>query len=144
MTRTALRAQKLRDADAEPDYATLLAFREALRRFQHWTETEARSIGVTPAQHQLLLCVRGHDDRRGPTIGEIADSLMLRHHSAVGLVDRATLAGLVTRRQDDQDARAIRVRLTSKGSRLLRDLSLAHQDEVRRLALLLRPFLGTE
>lgn len=127
--------------DTEPDYATLLAFREALRRFVHWTEDEARRLGVTPAQHQLMLCVRGNPDRRGPTIGEVADSMVLRHHSAVELVDRAVSAGVVLRHSDPDDARATRVRLTSKGSRLLRQLSLAHQEEVRRLGALLRPFL---
>jgi DNA-binding MarR family transcriptional regulator len=98
-------------------------------------------MGITPAQHQLLLCVRGNPDLRGPTIGEVAASLILRHHSAVELVDRAALAGLVKRHSDSHDARAIRVRLTAKGSRLVRALSIAHQDEVRRLGALLRPFL---
>lgn len=130
------------DAD-EPDYATLLAFREALRRFNHWTDNQAKSFGVTPAQHQLMLSVRGNGDRQGPTIGDIADSLVLRHHSAVELIDRAAHAGLVMRHADPHDARTIRVRLTAKGSRLLRLLSIAHQDEVRRLAGLLRPFINS-
>jgi DNA-binding MarR family transcriptional regulator len=69
---------------------------------------------------------------------------MLRHHSAVELIDRAVTAGLVTRRQDEQDARTMRVRLTAKGSRLLRRLSARHQDEVRRLAELLQPILDEE
>jgi DNA-binding MarR family transcriptional regulator len=132
-----------RAATEEPDYARLLAFREALRRFRHWTENEAKALGVTPAQHQLMLTVRGHASHRGPTIGEIADSLILRHHSVVELVDRAALAGLVMRHPDPQDARTIRVRLTPRGSRLLRRLSIVHQDEVRRLSALLRPFLDS-
>lgn len=132
------------DSSDEPDYATLLAFREALRRFNHWTDDEAKSMGVTPAQHQLMLCVRGNADTHGPTIRQIADSLILRHHSAVELVDRAALAGLVMRHADSHDARTIRVRLTSKGNRLLRKLSIIHQDEVRRLGVLLRPFLDQD
>jgi DNA-binding MarR family transcriptional regulator len=139
---TASRRGASSSESAEPDYTTLLAFREALRRFSHWTEDEARAIGVTPAQHQLMLCVGGTPDERGPTIREVADSLILRHHSAVELVDRAVLAGLVKRHADSQDARTTRVRLTPKGSRLLRALSLRHQDEVRRLAALLQPFLS--
>ena len=126
---------------SEPDYQRLLAFRVALRRFNRWTEDEARKVGITPAQHQLLLCVRGLGDDHGPTIGDVADCMLLRHHSAVELIDRAALAGLVSRRQDDMDARTMRIRLTSKGSRLLRVLSEAHQDEVRRLAELLQPIL---
>ena len=75
----------LRDAD----YEDLLALRTGLRRFLRWSEQQAEAAGLTPAQHQLLLAVRGHPDRRGPTVGEVADYLLLRHHSAVGLVDRA-------------------------------------------------------
>ena len=73
----------------EVDFGTLLGFRVALRRFLHWSEEQAKSVGLTPAQHQLLLCVRGSAARAGPTIGDIAECLMLRHHSAVELVDRA-------------------------------------------------------
>jgi DNA-binding MarR family transcriptional regulator len=74
------------------DFRELLRFRDALRRFQRWSEGEAAAAGLTPAQHQLLLAVRGHDG--DPTIGDVADHLMLRHHSAVELVDRAERAGV--------------------------------------------------
>jgi DNA-binding MarR family transcriptional regulator len=126
---------------AEPDYVHLLAFRVALRRFSRWTEDQARAVGVTPGQHQLLLCVRGSTDVHGPTVGDVADCLLLRHHSAVELIDRAATAGLVIRRQDERDARTIRIALTTKGGRLLRRLSSLHEDEVRHLAALLQPFL---
>ena len=77
----------------DEDYARLLQFRVDLRRFLHWSEEQAEKAGVTPAQHQLLLAIRGHNGAEGPTIGEIAGYLLLRHHSAVGLVDRAVKAG---------------------------------------------------
>ena len=99
----------------EPDYAALLAFRTALRRFHRWSEQQAEAAGLTAAQHQLLLAVKGHDDRRGPTIGEIADYLLLRHHSTVELVNRAQAAGVVSRVKDDTDGRLVRVRLTPTG-----------------------------
>lgn len=130
--------------EPEPDYRRLLAFRVALRRFSRWTEDQAKAVGITPAQHQLLLCVRGFDDRRGPSIGDVADCLMLRHHSAVELIDRAVAAGLVVRRQDKTDARTARIRATDKGDRLLLRLSTAHQGEVRRLAGLLQPSLADD
>ena len=57
------------------DFARLLAFRTDLRRFERWSERQARAVGLSPAQHQLMLAVKGHDDRRGPTVGEIADYL---------------------------------------------------------------------
>jgi DNA-binding MarR family transcriptional regulator len=128
-------------ADSEPDYAALLAFRVALRRFNRWTEDEARAAGVTPAQHQLLLCVRGFAGERGPTVGDIAELLLLRHHSTVELIDRAETAGLLARRPDEDDGRTLRIGLTSKGSRILRRLSTSHEGEVRRLVGLLQPVL---
>ncbi|OYV59725.1 MAG: hypothetical protein B7Z69_06315 [Actinobacteria bacterium 21-73-9] len=119
-------------------YARLLALRTGLRRFQHWSEQQARAQGLTPAQHQLMLAVRGHDDPRGPTIGDVADYLLLQHHSAVGLVDRAVEAGLVRRVRADDDHRVVRLALTADGARRLERLSAQHLEEIERLAPLLR------
>jgi DNA-binding MarR family transcriptional regulator len=119
---------------ADADYEDLLALRTGLRRFQRWSEQEADAAGLTPAQHQLLLAIRGHTDRRGPTVGEVADYLLLRHHSAVGLVDRAEEAGLVTRVRDDEDHRIVRLRLSAKGSKCLERLTEHHLEELRRLS----------
>jgi DNA-binding MarR family transcriptional regulator len=118
----------------EADYRRLLQFRTGLRRFLHWSEEQAEKVGLTPAQHQLLLAVRGHDGDQGPTIGEVAGYLMLRHHSAVGLVDRAVRAELVERREDPGDRRVVRLRLTPAGGRILQQLSALHLEEIRRLA----------
>jgi DNA-binding MarR family transcriptional regulator len=123
------------------DYTTLLGFRVALRKFLHWSEAQAKAVGLTPSQHQLLLCVRGAAGPTDPSIGDVAECLMLRHHSAVELVDRAELAGIVLRRTDPDDARVIRVRMTAKGSRLLRKLTDAHLEELRRLGALLQPIV---
>ena len=126
---------------SDADYQRLLALRTNLRGFLHWSEAQAKAVGLTPAQHQLLLAVRGHDDSRGPTIGELADYLFLRHHSAVGLVDRADQAGLVRKSGDPDDARVVRVAHTTAGSRALADLSQRHVEELARLAANLRPLL---
>ncbi len=115
------------------DYERLLEFRTTLRRFLHWSETHARSAGLTPAQHQLLLAVRGSTNDRGPTIGDIADVLLLRHHSAVELVDRAQAAGLVRRTHDPNDHRQVRLHLTAHGARALDELSEIHLEELGRL-----------
>jgi DNA-binding MarR family transcriptional regulator len=117
----------------DDDYRRLLEFRTGIRRFLNWSESQAASVGVSPAQHQLMLAIRGHKGPDGPTIGDVADALILRHHSAVGLVDRAVEAGLVARHVDEHDARVVRLRLTALGSRRIRQLSGAHLEELRRL-----------
>lgn len=114
-------------------YARLLALRTRLRHFERWSERQARAAGLTPAQHQLLLAIRGHGDPRGPTVGEVADYLLLRHHSAVGLVDRADAAGLIARQRDPDDHRVVRLRLTRNGARRLERLSALHVEELERL-----------
>jgi DNA-binding MarR family transcriptional regulator len=119
----------------DADYERLLALRTGLRRFLRWSQQQAASAGLTSAQHQLLLAIRGHPDRRGPTIGEVADYLLLRHHSAVGLVDRADAAGLVTRARDAEDHRVVRLRLTAGGAERLEALSALHLQEIERLSL---------
>jgi DNA-binding MarR family transcriptional regulator len=118
----------------ETDYQRLLELRTGLRRFLRWSERQAEAAGVTPAQHQLLLAVKGHPDPRGPTIGDVAGYLLLRHHSAVGLVDRAEKAGLLTRRQDPHNHSAVRLRLTARGSERLEALSELHLEELANLA----------
>jgi DNA-binding MarR family transcriptional regulator len=118
----------------DADYELLLELRTGIRLFLHWSEEQAARAGLTAAQHQLLLAIRGHADPRGPTIGDVANSLLLRHHSAVGLVDRAEAAGLVARRADEGDQRVVRLRLTPAGSRRIRQLSALHLEELTRLA----------
>src|SRR5579864_5969012 len=84
----------------QADFEHLLELRTGLRRFLRWSEEQARAAGLTAAKHQLLLAVKGHPDPAGPTVGDIADYLVLRHHSAVGLIDRAAEEGLVERSRD--------------------------------------------
>lgn len=117
------------------DYARLLTLRNGLRRFLRWSEQQAEAAGLTPNQHQLLLAICGHDDSRGPTVGEVADYLLLRHHSTVELIDRADAAGLVTRQRDPDDHRVVRLSLTSEGAELLEKLSALHLEELDRLSL---------
>jgi DNA-binding MarR family transcriptional regulator len=116
------------------DYTKLLDFRTALRRFLHWSEDQARAAGLTPAQHQLLLAVKGHPGESDPTVGELAEHLLSKHHSVVELIDRAVVAGLVERHRDEDDHRVVRLRLTELGEQRLEDLSRAHLEELRRLA----------
>src|SRR4051812_36868126 len=118
----------------DADYRRLLQFRISLRRFLHWSEEQAERAGLTPAQHQLLLAIRGHDGEPGPTIGDVAGYLLLRHHSAVGLVDRAEKAGMVERHDDPVDRRVVRLSLSALGSQTLERLSELHLEEIKRLA----------
>jgi DNA-binding MarR family transcriptional regulator len=124
---------------SDSDYARLLEFRTGLRRFTRWSEEAAEAEGITPAQHQLLLAVRGHPEAEGPTIKDVASYLVAKHHSTVELVDRACAAGLLRRVPDAADHRSVRLRLTADGRRRLANLSRRHLEELEGIA----PQLGS-
>ena len=122
----------------ESDFQHLLELRTGLRRFLRWSDNQAQAAGLTPAKHQLLLAVRGHPGPAGPTIGEVANYLVLRHHSAVGLVDRAVSDGLITREPDPTSRGVVRVKLTRTGAAKLDQLAEAHLQELAQLAPTMR------
>jgi DNA-binding MarR family transcriptional regulator len=122
------------------DYRLLGHFRHLLREFLAFSERAARAGGLTPQQHQALLALKGTD---GPaTVGYLAERLAIRHHSAVGLADRLTKAGLVRRKCDPVDRRRVSLALTAAAERKLARLSAAHAEELRRLAPTLREILA--
>lgn len=100
--------------------------------FLHFSERAAGEAGLTPAQHQLLLAVRGFPGPEDPSTSDVAEVLGLRNHSAVELIDRAIEADLVDRRPDPDDGRRRLLSLTDRGQALLAELSAAHRDELRR------------
>ncbi len=122
----------------DEDYARLLALRVRLRRFERWSRAAAAEVGLTHAQHQLLLAVRGHDGVLGPTLGEVAAYLLVSQPAASELVERTVELGLVRRERDVDDARRVRLRLTTEGDAVVRRLTAVHLDELRALA----PALG--
>ena len=126
---------------AKEDYATLAEFRYLLRQFSAFSEGAARAAGLTAQQHQALLAIKGFPGREAATIGELAERLNLKHHSVVGLVDRLAGHGLIHREPDKTDRRRVMIVLTTKAETLLLGLTLAHRDELRRLAPLLREIL---
>lgn len=112
------------------DYEALARFRHALRRFVRFSENAARRHGITPQQHQLLLSIKGFPGRDWATVGELAERLQLRHHSVVGEIDRAEAAGLVVRTAHPESRRAVGVRTTALGERILASLTGVHQREL--------------
>jgi len=125
------------DQPNRADFEHVLAFRTSLRRFQRWSEDEARAAGLTHVQHQLLVAIKGHPGTAPPTVGDLANYLLLRPHSAVELVDRAEAAGLVRRVPDAADARVVRVELTNRGDLLVTRLTQKHLEELHKLAAVL-------
>jgi len=125
------------------DYAALGELRFRIRRFLHFSEEAARREELEPQQHQMLLAIRALAGTGGPTIGDLAEHLLTRHHSAVGLVDRLEQRRLVMRVRGAEDRRQVRVHLTDEGERKLSRLSAIHREELRSTGPLLVNALQT-
>jgi DNA-binding MarR family transcriptional regulator len=123
------------------DYERLAAIRYLVRRFAAFSEAAAEAAGLKPQQHQALLAVKGFPGRDWISIGELAERLVIRHHSAVGLADRLEARNLIRRRIDETDRRQVFLELTDEAETLLAALSLDHQDELQRLAPLFQALL---
>ena len=108
-------------------------FRYRLRRFLRFSGRAARSCGVTPQPHQLLLGIAGYTGRGWATISELAEFLQERHNAVVGLVQRAEQRGLVAKEPGARDKRFVRVHLTRRGREILKRLTRMHREELRGL-----------
>jgi len=118
------------DVSAE-DYRALAEIRYQIRRFLHFSEQVARAVDLEPQQHQLLLMLAGLPQGMKATVSTLAERLQIRHHSAVGLIDRLEQRGLVERSRNAADRRQVFVRLTSRGEAVLRKCAAQHRAELR-------------
>jgi DNA-binding MarR family transcriptional regulator len=124
-------------------YELLARLRHALRGFLRFSGEAAAGVGLTPQQHQALLAIKGFPGRDRVSMGELAECLHLKHHSAVGLVDRLVKRGLVRRSPAPADRRRVEIRLTARGESLLGRLSAAHLAELRQRGPELRRMLAS-
>ncbi|MDB5051619.1 MAG: MarR family transcriptional regulator [Fibrobacteres bacterium] len=123
------------------EFELLASFRYALRRFLHFSEESVRALGTEPQQHQALLAVEGFPGREYVSLGELAEKLQIKHHSAVGLVNRMVKQELLMRKPSREDRRRVHVMLTPRGKDLLERLSAVHREELRRLGPQLKDLL---
>lgn len=116
---------------SELGFRRLAEFRHRIRQFLHFSEEAARSKGIEPQQHQVLLAIKGLPKQIRPTITAISEQLCLRHHSTVELIDRLESHGALRRRQSEEDHREVLIELTPYGEALLHRLAVLHWEELR-------------
>jgi DNA-binding MarR family transcriptional regulator len=116
---------------SDEDYASLAQTRRLLRHFQAFSERAASEAGLEPRQYQLLLMLRGLAPESEASVSDLAEWLQVRHHSAVGLIDRMEARDLVQRTTDPRDGRRVLVTLTRAGRAALRGLAVQHRDELQ-------------
>ena len=133
-----------RSRPSQSDYSALAEFRYVLRRFLDFSEKAARKAGLTPRQHQALLVIKGYRGGDPISVGDLADRLVIHHHSAVELTNRLVESGLVVRLHDESDHRRVLLCLTEYANERLEELSGAHLDELSRIGPLLSQFFEEE
>lgn len=135
-------ATRPEDDLSQEQYAAIAAFRYELRRFLAFSEAEAASVGVPPQQHQALLVIAGHCGPGHPTVGALAEQLLIAPHTAAELASRMVDTGLLAKTVSTQDRRRVELTITTKADRLLRRLTAAHLRELETLEPALTRALG--
>jgi DNA-binding MarR family transcriptional regulator len=124
------------------DYARLAAFRFALRKFLRFSEAAAGESGITGQHYQAMLILRACPDDKRTTIADLAQQLLIKHNSAVELVDRLVQENLVMREASSADRRKVELRLTARGRQVLAKLASVHRRELRRIGPILERFFA--
>lgn len=115
------------------DYARLASFRYALRSFLYFSEAAAERVGLTGQQYQALLVVRSLSGTALVSIADLAEQLLIKHNSAVGLADRLVAQSLMVRQRVPENRRKVQLRLTRKGETVLEKLAAIHRRKLRRI-----------
>ena len=116
------------------DYQALAEFRYQIRKFLHFSDSAIEGAGLERSQYQLMLTIKGMPDGVRPRIRDIADRMLIQHHSAVELIDRLETGGYVRRERGQNDRREVLLALTAKGERVLGQLALHHHEELQNAA----------
>ena len=116
------------------DYQALAEFRYEIRKFLHFSDAAIERAGLERSQYQLMLTIKGMSEGVRPRIRDIAERMLIQHHSAVELIDRLETGGYVRRERGQNDRREVLLALTAKGERVLGQLALHHHEELQNAA----------
>jgi len=107
----------------EGDFRALADFRSALRQFIAVSDASALAAGLTSQRYQALLAIRVASAAGRISVGELAEQLLVKPHSAAELVNRLESAGLVRRTSDSSDRRRVLLTLTENGEKRMAELA---------------------
>jgi DNA-binding MarR family transcriptional regulator len=113
------------------DFQALAEFRFQIRKFLYFSDLAIAAAGLERAQYQLMLTIKGLPAELRPRIRDVANRMLIQHHSAVELVNRLETGGYVRRERAEGDRREVLLVLTPKGERVLAELALHHHRELQ-------------
>jgi DNA-binding MarR family transcriptional regulator len=114
----------------QSEFETLAAFRASLRRFLKFSDVSAGAAGLTSQAYQALLAIKGRPNTPRLTVGDLAECLLIKHNSAVGLADRLVSQGYLKRKLDVNDRRRVFLLLTSKGEILVSEIAARNKSKL--------------
>jgi DNA-binding MarR family transcriptional regulator len=113
------------------EYQALAELRYRIRKFLREGDIVATETGLEPQQYLLLLMIRGIPEGQEATVSNLAERLVLKHHSVVELIDRMETHGYVRRSRSHEDRRSVLVSLLPRGEKLLEEVALHRVGELR-------------
>ena len=113
------------------EYQALAELRYRIRRFLREGDIVASETGLEPQQYLLLLMIRGIPAGQEATVSNLAERLVLKHHSVVELIDRMEAHGYVRRSRSREDRRSVLVSLLPRGEKLLEQVAQHRVGELR-------------
>jgi DNA-binding MarR family transcriptional regulator len=114
------------------DYEALASFRYAMRKFLSFSrQALAEKAQLTPEQYEALLAVKAFSSAAGVTISDLSERMQVKHHTAVGVVDKLETLSLLEREPGVRDRRQVFLKLTPEGSRVLAKLAAFHREDLR-------------
>lgn len=116
----------------EEDLLSLALFRRSLRAFLAFSENACADLDMTMQWYQALLTIKTFKSSAAISIGELAEELMIKNHSATELVNRLENAGLIIKTPDKDDKRKSLIIITKIGNRKLNKLASIHLFRLRK------------
>lgn len=123
------------DADPAIEVAELIG--SVSRRIRRTADRDLGPLGITWSQLRALRTVERSDGV--VRMSALADRLGIARRSATSVVDDLVARGLLERRDDPDDRRAVSVAVTAEGHRLLRGLRERRRSAAREVVATLPP-----
>ena len=96
---------------------TMQSLRRIFKAIQIYSQEISREFGTTGPQ---LWALKTISQQEGLSLSELGKGMYLHPSTITGLIDRLEKKGLVLRERDRTDRRVIKIRLTEKGSALVK------------------------
>jgi len=111
---------------SQADYEALARFRQALRNFMAFSDSQLEAVGMGPQRYQALLAIKAKPGDALVSVGELAELLLIKPNTAAELVNRLESAGLIERVRDPADRRRALLSLTLAGAAKLDEVAQVH------------------